>query len=559
MIQILKATTSILITVFLTLIPTWLQAQQSSFTYQGELRSNGSPVNDSLGMTFSLFDSIAGGSQAGNDIFIPDVLVNNGLFTVDLDFGATAFNNSERWLEICVDGYVLSPRTKISRSPYSIQTRGIFVDANENVGIGTTHPQAQMHLEASEANLRMTTTDGSPTTVSRLQLQTAAAPGIFTPLGRLEFLDEQNNLRASITGTAAGGTGSILSFNTNPNFPQMTLDGDKTTIEGDTLINGIIESTNSILHVQKGAAGNVVPHIGSTAIFESDSTNFISLLTANNVSSGILFGTPDEGVLDANITFSSASDRMTIGTSIGGATISITDSDRVGVNNLLPQADLDIDGDLIVRDKQWTGLLPGGLDFGQLTVAQDPSSSLFAVDARSSDDNLPTILATNNGSGGVLWAQGVSDVSLAGGGVIVIGDQSGLNMGIDNNEIMARNAGQPSTLFLNESGGEVSMGENRIHPALAYGYIRNQSLFSGSSNIVSIDILDLFADGEGDTFEITFTTPLNTSDIAMATDASTTGRQFASTQITGGKLRITPFSEASSFQLSDVSFVVYRP
>ncbi len=48
-----------------------------------------------------------------------------------------------------------------------------------------------------------------------------------------------------------------------------------------------------------------------------------------------------------------------------------------------------------------------------------------------------------------------TDVSLAGGGYILTGSSTGLNIGMDDNEIMARNNGAAATLFLNNNGGDV--------------------------------------------------------------------------------------------------------
>ncbi len=52
---------------------------------------------------------------------------------------------------------------------------------------------------------------------------------------------------------------------------------------------------------------------------------------------------------------------------------------------------------------------------------------------------------------------GGTDASLASGGFIVNGETTGTNLTIDNNEIMARNNGVASTLYLNNDGGNISM------------------------------------------------------------------------------------------------------
>ncbi|MCP4536465.1 MAG: hypothetical protein GY832_04900 [Chloroflexi bacterium] len=72
-----------------------------AFTYQGELIRDTTPVSDTCDMAFRLYDDSSGGLQVGTAITTP-VGVVDGLFTVPLDFGATAFAGEARWLEIAV-------------------------------------------------------------------------------------------------------------------------------------------------------------------------------------------------------------------------------------------------------------------------------------------------------------------------------------------------------------------------------------------------------------------------------------------------------------------------
>ena len=54
-----------------------------------------------------------------------------------------------------------------------------------------------------------------------------------------------------------------------------------------------------------------------------------------------------------------------------------------------------------------------------------------------------------------------SDVTLSGGGNIILGDIDGQNIGIDGNEIMARNNGAEGVLHLNADGGDVKIRNNQ--------------------------------------------------------------------------------------------------
>jgi len=113
---------------------------ESAFTYQGELQDDGQPANGSYDLEFGLWDAASGGTPIGVPQVLNNTPVTDGLFTVQIDFGADAFDNSDRWLEITVNGIALVPRQPITRAPYSIQTRGIFVDDAGNVGIRTGSP-----------------------------------------------------------------------------------------------------------------------------------------------------------------------------------------------------------------------------------------------------------------------------------------------------------------------------------------------------------------------------------------------------------------------------------
>jgi len=118
----------------------------TAFTYQGSLNDAGSAASGAYNLDFSLWDSLVGGIQIGSTVMFNAVDVTDGLFTVTLDFGADAFDNTARWIEIGVNGTELSPRQRLTHAPYAVQTRGIFVNNAGNVGIGTTSPQNLLHV-----------------------------------------------------------------------------------------------------------------------------------------------------------------------------------------------------------------------------------------------------------------------------------------------------------------------------------------------------------------------------------------------------------------------------
>ncbi len=119
----------------------------NAITYQGRLTQDGNLVTGDANMVFFLYDAEIGGNPVGNvNGALPVV---DGVFTVDLDFGPDAFNGDARWLEISVDGNTLSPRQPMTAAPYALQTRGIIVDDDGNVGIGATMPATELEVQGT--------------------------------------------------------------------------------------------------------------------------------------------------------------------------------------------------------------------------------------------------------------------------------------------------------------------------------------------------------------------------------------------------------------------------
>jgi hypothetical protein len=95
----------------------------TSFTYQGRLTGSSGPISDTCDFTFGLWDAASGGNQVGT-VNKNGVTVSDGLFTVQLDFGAGAFTGDARWLAISVDcgdgAQSLTPRQPLQAAPYAL-------------------------------------------------------------------------------------------------------------------------------------------------------------------------------------------------------------------------------------------------------------------------------------------------------------------------------------------------------------------------------------------------------------------------------------------------------
>ena len=144
----------------------------TAFTYQGHLLNNGANVNGTNGLIFTLYPAITGGAAVTTPI-TNSVAVSNGLFTVNLDFGAGAFNGGARWLDIAVSNGTanveLSQRTQVLPTPYATfaATAG---------SAGTASNYAGGLLEGSFFG-----NGGGLTNVGvSLQMQVFPSPGTFT-------------------------------------------------------------------------------------------------------------------------------------------------------------------------------------------------------------------------------------------------------------------------------------------------------------------------------------------------------------------------------------------
>jgi hypothetical protein len=107
-------------------------AQTSTFTYQGRLTDGGTPPTGTYDLQFKLYDTatVGTGTLQGspNTVTKATVNVTSGIFTVQLDFGASGFPGADRFLEINVrhpgdPSYTtLSPRQQLTSTPYAIHS-----------------------------------------------------------------------------------------------------------------------------------------------------------------------------------------------------------------------------------------------------------------------------------------------------------------------------------------------------------------------------------------------------------------------------------------------------
>jgi hypothetical protein len=222
-------------------------AQGTAFTYQGRLQDGAAAANGLYELRSVLHNAVSGGSSTvAGPITNKLVSVSNGLFTVTLDFGSSAFDGNSRWLELGVrtngsaGGFTaLTPRQAVTPTPYAMlanKLNGTLPDSQlsanvprlnadqifsgnvsfsglGNLGIGTALPvDAKLDLEG---NLRLNDYDlflrtGTDRNHGLGWYHTAKPFGGATPDGPVLY-----GFSGGILGTKNGGDRAALSWNTS--------------------------------------------------------------------------------------------------------------------------------------------------------------------------------------------------------------------------------------------------------------------------------------------------------------------------------------------------------
>ncbi len=98
----------------------------TQFTYQGRVLYEGVAINGTCDFEFGLWDALTGGAELEVRP-ASGVPVSDGYFTIELDFGSSAFTGDARFLQIIMDcghGFaLLEPRQALTAAPYAHSLR----------------------------------------------------------------------------------------------------------------------------------------------------------------------------------------------------------------------------------------------------------------------------------------------------------------------------------------------------------------------------------------------------------------------------------------------------
>ncbi|MEP6945565.1 MAG: hypothetical protein ABJA02_06570 [Acidobacteriota bacterium] len=198
--------TIILISIAFLIFAISASAQTTTFTYQGKLSdaSVPQPTNGTYEMEFKAFDAAVGGNQFASAITLPSVQVVNGIFTVQLDFGALTFRGQDVFLDIGVRPFsdpnpftALTPRQSVASAPYSIQSLN---------SINALHASDSANLGNVPASGYVLTGD--------VRLADARDP----TAGSTNYVQNQNAAVQPAANFNISGTGSADAFNAATQF-----------------------------------------------------------------------------------------------------------------------------------------------------------------------------------------------------------------------------------------------------------------------------------------------------------------------------------------------------
>ncbi len=473
----------------------------TAFTYQGQLKDGGSPANGTYDVRFALYDQLTGGTQQGPTVCADNVAVAEGLFTLELDFGAQ-FAGQERFLEIAVrtdtglncgnsTGFVtLDPRQALTGTPHALYALNAGTLDGLDSSAFLQSILAPLTLSGSNPSAHIISGENITTTNNSYGVQglcTGASGVTYGVYGRSD-----STAGRGVYGVATADTDITYGGYFESNSTQGTGVFGKVTAGTGTTYGGFFAS-NSTLGV--GVYGSGDQNGGR---FVSDGTNGRGVFGFTSAGTGNAYGghfmsysTDGRGV------YGQAT--ADTGTTYGGYFESESTSGR-GVYGIATAGTGSTMG--VFGESQSTlgiglyGAATAETGFNYGVFAKSNSTNGRGIYAWANADSGATVavygdcdspdgfggyfigpvgsknyFARNVGIGTVtpdvnLHVEGGADASLSNGsGYVVLGDVSGSNLVIDNNEIIARNNGTGASLYINYEGGNVGILRNSAsHP-----------------------------------------------------------------------------------------------
>jgi hypothetical protein len=444
-------------------------------------------------MRFRLYDAETGGTMLW-DSGDQSVSVDEGLFNVELDINHSDFNGQELWLEIQVKNEKLS-RQELLPAPYALSLRpGAEI-------VGSIGADSVLHAEnKSPTNLssaiRGQATGGGTNNIYGVRGESDGegiyaagvsgwgysdkAKGVVGIGGNLGSYNSKNGAGGSFSGLGYGvygeGKGSSENYGVYGEAHGGTTNyGVYGEAHGGTTNYGVYGradggTTNwagyfwgkvnvtSDLYASKVGIGTESPS-AELEIASSGEANFKLNRPSSAVAAVVEWASG--GTLDWAIVTPSGGDDLLF-RDAGGTKVTFQTGGNVGIGTANPEYKMDVVGNRI-RLRDSTGAGAKEIVLRTDGAAVDLSAENARLFIASTEHTIIQAWGGNVGIGTAspntkLHIMGGSDASLdSGSGYLVLGSESGVNIVIDNNEIIARNNGSSSNLWLNKDSGNVIM------------------------------------------------------------------------------------------------------
>ncbi|MCG3128050.1 MAG: hypothetical protein CHACPFDD_02924 [Phycisphaerae bacterium] len=410
---------------------------QPTWTYQGSLTDGSQPADGAYDLQFTLWDAPGsgepptGGNPIGGVVSKPGTTVAGGLFSVQLneadEFGPGAFNGEARWLQIEVNGTALAPRQPLTPAPFAlfalnaaaggpwaVNGTGIYNTNAGNVGVGTPTPGVQLDVNGDlRANARVAFGNA----------------GIFgTDTVRERIFDFSHRL-TDLTTPAFFWTGLTSHLELDPSE-----DASKPVL--GQFFHTTVPATNT---------RNISTLLGCDITCDYVGTGTLDTLRGAAVFAG---GT---GVVDQQTGLVVSSDGR------GDAVIADNRAIEIYSGHRTSGGSVTDDHGLYVHTPSRNSPLTNHYGI-YLENQGDPTAfpTSYAIYADGGQSFFGDAVGIGISSPAVpLHVTGGLDAALGSGGFIVTGAVGGLNIALDDNEIMARDNGSASDLYLNHNGGDV--------------------------------------------------------------------------------------------------------
>ena len=454
-----------------------INAQTSAFTYQGNLTDSSMSANGVYDFQFQLYNTL--GNPSGAAINVDDVTVTNGIFTVQLDFGAAAFQQvalTSRSMEIRVrpgtstGAYTaLAPRQPFTAAPIAIAATKSETATNANF-LGNV--AAANYVQTNDARLSDSRT---PTAGSSSYIQNNA------------------------TATAQPSTNFNISGNGKIGNTLTTFDAlisNDLTVQNDVTIQGVFTGGGS------GITGLNASNITSGTL----NAFRIPSLDASKITTGT-FGTALIPNLDAaKITTGTFSDtRLSSNIPLKNAANTFTGTQTAGIFNASTQFNLG--GNPILSAPSATNFF-AGLGAGG-TSSTGASNSFFGTSAGAANTSGASNvfvgrnagLTNNTGGSNTFIGTGAGSTNTTGSNNTLIG--AGASLGANNLTYATAigagaNVNTSNTIVIGRASGpdDVTINSSNQTSILSYTFINGGLGTTGSARIEGfLSVGGLYAGG----------------------------------------------------------------